>query len=240
VSELRKVLSAVDGSGDSLAAMRHGVEIALRAKGEVRALFVKDVKLLEASALASCKDAAPAVEEAVTREADGALGRARDLCGRLGQTLTCDVRRGVVPLVLVEESAGADLLTMGRWGEHETWSGGLLGSAVEVVVRKVKLPVLVASGAYTPTTRVAVAFDGSSFSVHAKAIATRVAALLGLAVEIVEVPQRNAAAEIAAEATPETMLFMGAYGHSPLRELVIGSVTEQVMRRAKGPVVLCR
>lgn len=237
---LRTVLAAVDGSADSLVALHYGAEVALRARASVRALFVKDVKLLESSALASCA-AQPAVEDAVAREAEGALGRARDLCGRLGLRVTTDVRRGVVPVVLVEESREADLLTMGRWGEHALWAGGLLGSAVEAVVRKVGKPVLVASGPHEPVRRVLVAYDGSPFAERAKALASDVAALYGLPLESFTAPAASSAAdEIASEATAGTLLFMGAYGHSPMRELVLGSVTEQVMRKAKGPVALCR
>ena len=37
---------------------------------------------------------------------------------------------------------------MGRWGENAIWASGLLGSAVESVVRKVKRPVLLAAGPF--------------------------------------------------------------------------------------------
>ncbi len=236
---MKTILAAVDGSPMSLVALRHGAEIALRAGAAVRAVFVKDVKILESSALASTPIAAT-LEAAIAREAEDALGRARDQCGRLGLKVATDVRRGVVPLVLLEESRGADLLTMGRWGEHALWATGLLGSAVEAVVRKVGKPVLVASGPYLEPRRVVAAYDGSPFATKALALAEEVAKALGRKLETLRVERGDPAIEIAGEATADTITFMGAYGHSPLRELVLGSVTEQVMRMARGPVVLCR
>ncbi len=265
---MKRIVAAVDGSAMSLVALNHGAEIARRAGATVRAVFVKDVKLLESSALAG----APVherLEEAVAVEAEAALGRARDRLGRLGVPVETEVRRGVVPSVLCEEARDADLLTMGRWGEHALWSTGLLGSAVECVVRKVQKPVLVASGPYEPARRVLAAYDGSAHARRALGLAIEVARLLERPLAVLSVgddPARraatiaeaeaacreagvsceaisnrgDAAAEIASEATPDTLVFMGAYGHSPMRELVLGSVTEQVMRRARGPVVLCR
>jgi nucleotide-binding universal stress UspA family protein len=236
---MKTILGAVDGSAMSLVALHYGAEIALRAGAGVRAVFVKDVKLLETGALATTPIAAT-LEAAIAREADEALGRARDQCGRLGLKIATDVRRGVVPLVLLEEARDADLLTMGRWGEHALWATGLLGSAVEAVVRKVGKPVLVASGPYHEPRRVIAAFDGSPFATKAKGLAEAVAGVMGLELETLTVEKGDPVTEIAGEADEGTITFMGAYGHSPLRELVLGSVTEQVMRKARGPVVLCR
>jgi nucleotide-binding universal stress UspA family protein len=36
------------------------------------------------------------------------------------------------------------------------------------------------------------------------------------------------------------MLVMGSYGHSRLREAIIGSTTVQVMRSAAKPIILAR
>ncbi len=36
------------------------------------------------------------------------------------------------------------------------------------------------------------------------------------------------------------LVVMGAYGHSRLRELVLGSTTVQIMRSVNCPLVLCR
>lgn len=265
---IERVVAAVDGSAMSLVALHHGADLARRTGGAVRAVFVKDVKILESGALAS-GPVHEKVEAALAAEAEAALGRARDLCGRMGVAIETVVRRGVVPLVLVEETRDADLLTMGRWGEHALWATGLLGSAVECVVRKVARPVLVASGPYEPPRRTLVAYDGSPQAEKALAFAIDAGRALGERLTVLVVGGEKSArealldraeaaaragglacerlsnegdpvAEIASEAGPETLVCMGAFGHSPMRELVLGSVTEQIMRMARGPVVLCR
>ncbi len=52
------------------------------------------------------------------------------------------------------------------------------------------------------------------------------------------------AAEVIAEASHNTadpaLLVMGAYGHSKIREAILGSVTVQVMRSAAKPILLAR
>jgi nucleotide-binding universal stress UspA family protein len=40
--------------------------------------------------------------------------------------------------------------------------------------------------------------------------------------------------------TPHAMLLMGAYGHSPLRRMIIGSTTTAMIRTVKAPVLLVR
>jgi len=40
--------------------------------------------------------------------------------------------------------------------------------------------------------------------------------------------------------TPGAMLMMGAYGHSPLRTLIVGSTTTAMIRTVHVPVLLVR
>lgn len=41
-------------------------------------------------------------------------------------------------------------------------------------------------------------------------------------------------------ATPGAILMMGAYGHSPLRTLIVGSTTTAMIRTVRVPVLLMR
>ena len=40
--------------------------------------------------------------------------------------------------------------------------------------------------------------------------------------------------------TPGAMLVMGAYGHSPIRTLIVGSTTTTMIRTVHAPVLLVR
>lgn len=42
------------------------------------------------------------------------------------------------------------------------------------------------------------------------------------------------------EQTPGAMLVMGAYGHSPIRTLIVGSTTTTMIRTTHVPVLLVR
>ena len=44
----------------------------------------------------------------------------------------------------------------------------------------------------------------------------------------------------AAEETGANLIVMGAYGHTRIRELILGSTTSHVMRHASVPVLLSR
>ncbi|MHC4831817.1 MAG: universal stress protein [Planctomycetota bacterium] len=267
---MKLTVAAVDGSPMSLVALHYGAEIAKRLGAKIRAVYVEDQKLLGTGLLAE----APVhdqLETALEAEAKETLYRASDRVARLGMPLETRSRRGVVPLVLCEEAEDADLITMGRWGEHAIWATGMLGSAVECVVRKVGKPVLVASSAYQQPKRVLVPYDGSTGSEKALGWGAELAGAfeVPLVLQTVNLNEEAAAelldaatskareiradltierlsyhgdrsAEIASEAGPDTLTCMGAYGHSPLRELILGSVTAQVMRLAKGPLLLCR
>lgn len=88
---------------------------------------------------------------------------------------------------------------------------------------------LVTAGADTPEARRAL--DG----------AAAILAGAGLAVEtaIVGGPPAKAVAE-AAETWGADMMVMGAYGHSRIRSMIIGSVTEELLRGCRLPVFLFR
>ncbi len=49
----------------------------------------------------------------------------------------------------------------------------------------------------------------------------------------------EAIAEIVGK-TPDALLVMGAYGHSPLRALIVGSTTTALIRTVHAPVLLVR
>lgn len=51
-------------------------------------------------------------------------------------------------------------------------------------------------------------------------------------------PEEVIAAAVTAATAP--ILLMGAYGHSPLRALIVGSTTTAVVHSVKAPILLMR
>ena len=68
---------------------------------------------------------------------------------------------------------------------------------------------------------------------------TALSANAAVTLTIVPGKPEDAIAELMA-ATPHALLVMGAYGHSPLRTLIVGSTTTTLTRTVHAPVLLVR
>lgn len=165
----------------------------------------------------------------------------------------------------------ADLIILGKRGEHADFAKMHLGSNLERVARASHKPVLVAARTFTPITRAVIAFDNGA-SIH-KAIAHIKTGKLfpGIALHLVCAAERDsplaraqdeaaqslrqagfAVNTMCANGEPEHvigdyikahdahLLVMGAYGHSRIRSLIIGSTTTHMIRQCRVPVMLFR
>jgi nucleotide-binding universal stress UspA family protein len=178
-------------------------------------------------------------------------------------------RHGSVVETVTEFEAGADLVVIGKRGEAADFAVGHLGANLERVARASARPVLVASRAFRPIGRVLIAYDGGPAALKAIDYAARQPVLKGLACHVVTVaPQggsgaldqpagmlRRGGLEVTAEVLhgePEQaiaayvaaagidLLVMGAYGHSRVRVLLIGSTTTALLRACRIPVLVFR
>lgn len=186
--------------------------------------------------------------------------------------VTTRLRIGDLVETVQEQEAGADLIVIGKRGEAAAFASQHLGSNLERVVRASSKPVLVASRAFKPISRVLIAYDGGpSVSRAINFLAGAGTGFSGLEVSLLKVGQCTDDAKERVEQAaqqlhsagyrtqtrivpdqPETviadavanegfdLLVMGAYGHSRIRTLMIGSTTTALMRSCKVPVVLFR
>lgn len=167
--------------------------------------------------------------------------------------------------------AGADLIVIGKRGEHADFGKLHLGSNLQRVIRSAHHPVLVASRAFAPIDRVLVAFDGGPSARAAVAFAAGSSLLRGLHFHLLYVGSPNPVIETSLEAAraqlaaaggqvkadimpgePEkviadtvkkeaiNLLVMGAYGHSRIREFILGSTTTTMVRTCLIPVLMFR
>ncbi|WP_410217579.1 universal stress protein [Paracoccus sp. (in: a-proteobacteria)] len=176
---------------------------------------------------------------------------------------------------LIERATGRDatpsVIVIGKRGAAANFAQGHLGSNLERIVRAARVPVLVASRAWRPITKILVAFDGGASAMKAvdHIAGNPVFRKMHIDVCMVGSGPRDAqeqldeallrlrAAGLQADArrlegTPETalivhieagghdLLVMGAYGHSRIRRLFIGSTTTQMLIDAKLSVLLFR
>lgn len=274
----QRILVPTDGSESAELGVRYAIALAKRLGGTLTALYVVDIKLLEGPFLrdlSASLGTAPYVNyqnniaQLLEERGKASLQVVQDVAA--AEEVPCDVSlvTGVVHRAIVEASELADLVVMGRAGEHNAWLDGLVGSTTEAVARRAKAPVLV-TGVPTPGDGpLLVAYDGSPNARQALKTAASVAEDWGrpLSVLVVGGPEADA---VQAEAVayfsdrpvnPEFLrkdgdpgpaivaisadigasgIVMGAYGHAKVIELVAGSTTAYTLNNAACPVLLCR
>ncbi len=181
---------------------------------------------------------------------------------------TCHRHGGIVETV-IEREADADLVVIGKRGASADFAKGHLGSKVERVVRQSVKPVLVASRGFRKIERALIAFDGGPSARKAVSLAATSPLFDGVALHVVvagpetdrnrdalrwarevlgqrceraEIVAGDADGVLVAEAAQggADMVIMGAYGHSPLRAMIVGSTTTAIIRGVMLPVLLFR
>ena len=188
-----------------------------------------------------------------------------------GHKVRATQRHGSVVETLDEFEKDAELVVIGKRGEHADFAKGHLGSNLERVVRSARIPVMVAAREFKPITRFLIAFDGGPSSLKATHHAATNPLLKGLECHLVMVGRqdkeheisldhaatslRGAGLQVTADLLPGDpdeviasevekrevgLLVMGAYGHSRVRNLILGSTTTHLIRTCHIPVVLFR
>lgn len=165
----------------------------------------------------------------------------------------------------------ADLVVLGKRGNHADFSKGHLGSNLERVIRSCKHPVLVASTAVWPMQRFVFAYDsgpsakkavdylvsqpllkgldchllcvGKTGSKHERSMREAESKLIGSGYRVNADLRSGDVDEVIAEAINKEgsdLLVMGAFGHSRIRQMIVGSTTTAMIRGTKRPVLLFR
>jgi nucleotide-binding universal stress UspA family protein len=274
----KHILLPTDGSASAAMAIRYAAAMAEHYGAAIHGLHVIDVKLLEGPFLrdiSASLGTAPYVNYqgniAMLLEERGksALEDLESICAK--KNISCDTRQvtGIVTRAILEQSELADLIVMGRGGEHHEWLEGLAGSTTEAVVRRAELPVLLTVTDKPGFDRFLMAYDGSHHARQALKTAADIATdwkmpfhvltagqqesqrllaeaeeyLQSFAVDVQYIRREGAPGEAIVAAARELeadLIVMGAYGHSRMRELVVGSTTAYVMNHTPFPLLLIR
>lgn len=273
-----RILVPTDGSESAVIGVRYALALAKKLNASVCALFVVDIKLLEGPFLrdlSASLGTAPYVNYqnniAMLLEERGkaALAAVEEAAKAAGVHFESSLVTGVVHRAIVEASELADLLVMGRAGEHSAWLEGLVGSTTEAVARRAKIPVLV-TGSETPGDGpLLAAYDSSEHSKEALKTAASAAETWKRPLTVLctggkeadtaqaeaqaYLQDRGVAAEFlrkdgvpgaaitqVAQDLNAALIVMGAYGHAKVLEVMIGSTTAYTLNHAPCPVLLCR
>ncbi|MBI2434221.1 MAG: universal stress protein [Candidatus Hydrogenedentes bacterium] len=275
---IKRILVPTDGSEAAMIGVTYAVALGKTCDASLLGLHVVDVKLLEGPFLrdiSASLGTAPYINyqgniAALLEERGAAALRAfQKECEAAGVPAETAQVTGIIARAIVEKGDLADLIVMGRGGEHNEWLEGLVGSTTEAVVRRAHQPVLVTGTATPGRGRLVVAYDGTRHARTALKTAATLSVEWSMALHLLVVgdSKMNAIMEealgyldahktqrecIRREGDPgETivayaaecnadLLVMGAFGHSKVRELVVGSTTTYAINRAPCPVLLAR
>lgn len=179
-------------------------------------------------------------------------------------------RHGGIVETILEREVDARVVVIGKRGAGHEFASDHIGSKIERVVRASDRPILIASRAVEEPRAIVFAYDASKAANRALERLLNSSLFAGLPVHLVMADTDNPAhrqaldraagqlrgsrdvhatlqggkpetviADIVAQ-TPGAMLMMGAYGHSPLRALIVGSTTTAMIRTVHVPVLLVR
>lgn len=179
-------------------------------------------------------------------------------------------RHGGIVETILEREEGARVVIVGKRGASHEFAANHIGSKIERVVRASNKPVLIASRDYTEPSHIVFAYDASPAADRALNRLMESSLFTGMPITIVMADTDNEAHRRAldkaasllssersvtttlepgkpesviarvVEQTPGAMLVMGAYGHSPIRTLIVGSTTTTMIRTVHVPVLLVR
>lgn len=179
-------------------------------------------------------------------------------------------RHGGVVDTILEREGDARVVVIGKRGAGHEFAADHIGSKIERVVRASDTPVLNASKNMEQPRAVVLAYDASKAADRALERLRNSRLFTGLPVHIIMADSEDAAhrqaldgaaeqlqdsrdvrttlqngkpqtviAGIVAQ-TPGALLMMGAYGHSLLRTLIVGSTTTAMIRIVDAPVLMVR
>ncbi|EPC04489.1 hypothetical protein L861_03965 [Litchfieldella anticariensis FP35 = DSM 16096] len=177
---------------------------------------------------------------------------------------------GVPAVRILDAAADSDLIVMGRRGESAGLGDSKgLGEVVERVLRTAEQPVLLAGAEFQDISRILLGVDGTKPAREAMVYAIELAQRLLLPLTAVsvhhddvianrhlrtvtqyaeshrievetEVRKGDPADVILEMAQPGDLITIGAFGDGRIREWLLGSTTEAILRSAVQPVLLHR
>ena len=184
--------------------------------------------------------------------------------------VSSQLRQGEIVETIEDLEAEADLIVIGKRGEATDINKLHLGANLERVVRSSHKPVLVASRAFNPVKRALVAFDGGNSVMQAIDYMVGHSVFIDIECTLLTVNAQTRTTGLLEEAASRlrrvgysvttraesgqvenviataiknddhNLLIMGAYGHSRIRNMIIGSTTTEMVRSCLVPVLMFR
>ncbi len=179
-------------------------------------------------------------------------------------------RHGGIVETILERETDARVIVIGKRGASHEFAADHIGSKIERVVRASNKPLIIASRDAEAPRSIVFAYDAGPAAGRALERLVNSPLFAGMPVHIVMADIENDVHRLALDGavaqlraghqvsstlrkgkpeqiisdivsqTPGALLVMGAYGHSPLRTLIVGSTTTTMIRIVKAPILLVR
>ncbi|HDR06432.1 MAG TPA: universal stress protein [Candidatus Coatesbacteria bacterium] len=233
---IRHVLVGTDGSRYAEGAARYAVWAARAAGTKLIGCYVLDIRLLDGpffSRLAAMLGFAPATDFRAAAEpvlrglGETALGFIAELARKAGVAYEEVIATGPVATTLVEMATRADLVVIGRQGDHAEYENDMLGSVAEGVLKRVNISIMLAPADYEKPSRTVVLLDERPSSLAALRFACELPDEYGLFV----IHERGARS--AAEGLAEN------YGRRAEYEELAFPLEERVAQLDPSELVIC-
>ena len=209
-------------------------------------------------------------EDALNKVGQALLEQIEEKAAKASITYHSELLKGIPAAEILNAVRDCDLIVMGRQGESSKLEAGKrLGSVAERVLRNAKPPVLIASNTYQPIERIVLGFDGSNHARAAMQTAANLSRSLNLPllaisaqesldraelllktvqryaktyeIEVTTLPLEGHPTDVLLQNTQVgDLLVIGAFGEGLVREWLLGSTTEAILRNAEIPIILQR
>ena len=176
------ILVATDGSEASAVVEQYGVALAARLRARILGISVVEDRLargLQENGLGVTPPAPEPLAAYLKERSDAACRRVADRARADGVESSCEPTHGNADDRIVERGQQADLIAIGRDGQHAAYRTGLIGSTVNGVLRKTGKSALVVPTGAQLSGPIVLAFDGSPGSRLGAKSAVKLATRLG-------------------------------------------------------------
>ena len=176
------ILMATDGSEPAGAAERYAASLAARLRARIQGISVVEDRFARGFTEDGLGLAPPSTEALagyLKSRSDLALRRLGDRARAEGGEYHSEALQGIADDLVVERAQQADLLVLGRDGQHARYRTGLVGSTADGILRKTAKAALVVPQGAQLSGPLLLAFDGSPGARVGATLAVHLATRLG-------------------------------------------------------------
>ncbi len=273
--EPSEIIVAMDNSRHALSAANWGARIGHKTGAHVTLVHILEHRYLSTAFFAELSSALGAAPPDHTYEnyqnfmeerGRNILSAGKTVCEAQGLQPTLSLVDGVIHEKLKSLAARADLLIVGRRGDHSQFGGHLLGGEGERAIRHADCSCLIVPEAFEPPRKLVIGVNSGEPAHSAASWAAVLSRVFPeILVDPVHAVPRGTTEDCTiqevgttvtqlVEGDPEAVLIdrcrldplaticaIGATGHTrTLRELLLGTISVHLIHKLRGPVLLAR